>query len=373
MAAATRVILTRLGLRRFRNYASLTLDCAPGLNLLVGSNGQGKTNLLEAVHVLAFLRSFRTRQVQELVQWSQDVFDLDGTLAGPSGRNWTLQVRHGRERLLLVNGVAVARASEFINRFHCVAFIPEDIGLAKGPAAERRRFLDMLAGQLDARHLHHLHILAQALKNRNAALRQPQRFNRESRAPYDELIAEHGAAVADARARLVADLQARCSEPGRLLLEASLTLRYRPGFAWDPDREPDAGRARLAAALAGSLARDERERVTTLGPQRDDVDLELAGHPLSLYGSEGQCRAAALVLRLAAVECLRNGPDGDHGLVLLVDDVLGELDAYRRDGFWRRIRGEAQIFLTCTAVPPELHGEPRALVEVTAGTLRAAI
>jgi DNA replication and repair protein RecF len=372
MATAKRLTVERLGLRCFRNYAGADLVCGSGLNLIVGTNGQGKSNLLEALHLLAFLRSFRTRRVSELVTWGESGLELAATLcpdpAAPRGAH--LRLRHGAERELLVDGVPVARASEFINRFCCVPFLPEDLGLIKGPAAERRRFLDMLAGQLDRDYLRHLTVFVQALKNRNAMLRQPGRFQRNARAPYEQLLIRHGAAVAVARTLLVDALAQPYADASSALLGSPARLQYKPGFSWQPGADPQEAATRFAAALASCRQRDEREGQTTCGPQRDDLEVCLEGRPLAVFGSEGQCRAGALSLRLGSLALLRGQEIGRHGQVLLIDDVLGELDTCRRRAFWEQVRDAGQLFMTCTDVPPEVIGTPHDVVTVQAGTLQ---
>ncbi|MFA4944304.1 MAG: DNA replication and repair protein RecF [Lentisphaeria bacterium] len=376
------LVLQRLELERFRNHGQTHLEFAPGLNLFTGRNGQGKTNILEAIHYLAILRSFRARQLRELVQWGAEGFRLAAMLSPVADGLPPLRLAaaFGKERALAVNGAPIARGSEFIHRFLCVAFIPEDIALVRGPSADRRRFLDILVSQLDPTYLHHLHRFHVALKSRNSLLRSPHPGDRSSRQAWDRLLLETGAEVICRRQQLLPRLEKQ------LQLEAAsffrndpaapaMGLRYEPGTprlaaATAADRGGECPPAlvllRLEEALAANSGRDEREGMTTWGPQRDDLGLLLANRPLEAYGSEGQCRAMALLLRLAAAKLLH----GERkGLALLVDDVLGELDQTRRAAFWELLPADAQIFFTCTEPPPEAARRAARQFQVTAGTV----
>ncbi len=369
-------MLRQLVLGQFRNYEQAEVAFEPGLNVLLGPNGQGKTNILEAVHYLAFLRSFRTRQIRELIRFGADGFQVHGRFSRGAAGEDRLSVSFGQDRRLFLNRAPLEKASDFINHFFCVAFIPEDIELVKGPAAERRRFLDMLTGQLDRTHLHALHAYNHALKSRNALLRQFRRFDEASLDAYDRLLACHGTAVLLNRRTTVERLAACPGEGARRLVNGALDYGYLPGL---PKECPlSDGGSPAAAALEGAYMdmlvrnrpRDMRDGMTGWGPHRDDVEIRLDGRPLAAYGSEGQCRASSLWLRVAATRILQEtAPAVGTGLVLLVDDVLGELDGNRRAAFWEQISGATQILFTCTAVPPEAEPVSVRTLRVSAGSI----
>ncbi len=360
-------VIPRLELRSFRNYCRAEFTLAPGLNLLTGANGTGKTNVLEAIYYLAVLRSFRTRQIRDLVAWGAESFQIKADVRRPDFSAATLRLAagFGREREISLNSAPVGKGSEFIHQFLCTAFIPEDIELARGPSAERRRFLDILSSQLDGAYLHDLHQFAQALKSRNAMLRQPQRFGRRETGVFETILVRHGAAVMMRRRRTIRILRQRVLEDAPAFhgeMPPRLELAYDPGVvkAVRPGEEEEEQTlaARYETALMESLeanrARDEQERLTTWGPQRDDLALFISGKPLAAFGSEGQCRTFALLLRLSSARLLLEAAAGRRGVVLLIDDVLGELDAARRAAFWRLLPRQAQLFFACTAPPAEI-------------------
>ena len=370
--------LRRLVLEQFRNYSRAEIAFQPGMTVLLGPNGQGKTNILEAVHYLAFLRSFRTRQIRELVRFGADSFQLQASLdSGFSDRaGEELTVNFGRDRRLFRNRAPMEKASEFINQFFCVAFIPEDIELIRGPAAERRRFLDMLASQLDRSYLHDLHMYNHALKSRNSILKQYARFDEASITAYDQLLARHGAVVIQKRRETVELLTAATAgADSALLVNGEVAYEYLPGVPKETrlsnNFQISATKEAYLEMLAQNRQRDMRDRVTTWGPHRDDMVVRLNGHELAAYGSEGQCRASALWMRVAATRILRHHAQAPGtALVLLVDDVLGELDETRRAAFWEQLRGATQILFTCTAIPPSLANNVTQLLHVAAGEVR---
>ncbi len=341
--------LTRLELAGFRSYQHLDWRPRPGITLLAGCNGAGKTNLLEAVHYAALLRSFRTRNLQELRHWASPGFSLTATLGGTDGVR-QLRVVQQQERVLQVDSIPVTRASDFINHFLAVAFIPEDIGLVKGPGSERRRFLDILGSQLDGGYLRILSDYGQVLRQRNALLRQHARFGDHALEAFDQQLVTLGAAIIQRRLALVDDLQPELEASGRQFFTGG-TLLARYGTATGPEPAPDVLAARLLELLLKSRDREKRDGVTLVGPHRDDLLLTLDSRPLAAFGSEGQCRTTALTLRLASYRLLQRHAEQRRGLILLVDDVLGELDGTRRRTFLDLIRRCPQALITVTDTP----------------------
>jgi len=313
-----------------------------------------------------------------LIQSDADQFAVSGQVNG-SAVDHSMSVQYGQQRQLLQDGVSLDKASDFINSFLCVPLLPEDIDLAKGPASSRRRFLDMLIGQLDRSYLVALHLFLQTLKARNVILRSLSRYGNRSLDAFTAPLVEHGTRVLMARTSWVARLAPRVAALSREFLadKHQLRLEYRPGFPRESAlaRKEFRDETELAAGfqqlLRANTARDEREGMTLYGPQRDDVDLLLDEHPLIGFASEGQCRLTAVLLRLASLALLTEGkPAGAAGPVLLIDDVFGELDAAKRRSFWAGVVGVPQIFLTCTERPTELGDWPATLFHVQDGTLR---
>ncbi len=352
-------MLTRLEIRDFRCFGEAQLELSPGITVFEGANGQGKTSLLEAVFFLGLLRSFRTGDLRLLKRWKCPSFLLRGRL--DDGQE--IAVEQGAERRLRAAGQAVGRSSDFVRYLGPVALSPEDIRLAKGPAAERRQFLDILGSQLSAATLGALRDYDKALRQRNQLLRL-QAPDAQLR-PWEGLLARSGAAVMQARAAFFPDLRAAFLDAAAALFPAGtpLDLKLVPAVSAAPGGEEES----LILALEEARPRDRELGSTAAGPHRDELAILLQGRSLSSHGSEGQCRLAAIALRLAAAELLIS-PEAP-GPILLVDDVTGELDSQRRDVFLQRLSRFPQVFIACTECPAILRDGGARIVQVEGGRL----
>ena len=356
--------LARLRLRDFRNYARLDAGFAPGFHVLLGPNAQGKTNLLEAIYLMATLRSFRGVGGAQMIRHGQPGYFVGGTVGGAAEREIKIYWS-ARERNLSLDGQAVRRLTDYLGALRAVVFCTEDLQLVKGAARIRRRFLDLLLAQTHPAYLPLLQRYARALRSRNALLKQrspesPQldSFSRELVAAGDEII------------RLRHELTPRLSPLARLAYRRiardaeELRLEYQPSVKHD-----------FAVELAQSRGRELSYRSTLVGPHRDELDLRLNDQSAAQFGSEGQKRTLAIALKMAQAEYL----SGLHGVppVLLLDDVMGELDRQRRGGLLplleRAHHARGQVFMTCTEEnwPHEL-GRDLQRWEVRGGQLRPA-
>lgn len=355
------VHLAHLRLRDFRNYWRLDADFSPGFHLLLGDNAQGKTNILEAIYLLATLRSFRGVGGSQMVRHGAKGYFVGGTVVGRTSAEvkayWS-----AKERKLSLNGTPVKRLADYLGTLRAVVFCTEDLQLVKGAASIRRRFLDLLLAQTQPGYLPLLLRYTQALRNRNALLKHPK--------PDDDQLAGFSAQLVDLGTQL---MDARRTVVPKIFPLARLAFRR---IASDADElrldYAPAVKADFAVALANSRARERVYRTTLVGPHRDDIALHVNDQPAAQFTSEGQKRTLALALKMAQAEYL----SGLHGSppVLLLDDVMGELDARRRAGFLPLLnqahRAGGQVFMTCTEEnwPREL-GRDLVRWEVKAGTL----
>jgi DNA replication and repair protein RecF len=361
-------ILARLSLQNFRNYERLDFELNPGVTVLVGDNGQGKSNFLEAVYFLAVLRSFRCQQLSSLYRWGTDCFVVRGVLQGEDGREVSLAVQYDRKRQLRVAGQPVARASEFIGNLFTVAFVPEDIELLKGAAGTRRRFLDVTLCQMYPQYLTLLQEYAKAHKSRNALLRH-NTIDRQALTAFDRVMAERGASIIGHRHRFFEELDNH-QEPiaGAYCGGWPLHLNYRPSVGSNANATVEELTGQLMEALLESLPRDQQRGQTHVGPHRDDYLFMLDDKSLHLFGSEGQCRTAALICKLATAHllCARKSSES---VVLLVDDVIGELDSRHREAFFSLLTQGAQTLFACTDPGLVANFESPACYRVSGGTV----
>jgi DNA replication and repair protein RecF len=334
------VRLQRLVARGFRNLADL--DCelpAEGLALL-GANGQGKTNLLEAIAYPVLFRSFRGAADQDVACAGREGFHVGVTAAGDCQVNVSATwAGTGRRKRIAVDGEEPGRLAEAIGRWVAVAFLPEDVALGGGPAAERRRYLDRLLSLASRSYLAALTRYRAALAQRNAALRQ----GRDTLVRlFDAPLAEAGAPVIRARLAWAEEASERFrAELAGLGERDSLCLRYR-------GRPELAEEAAWPAMLESAAPRDQARAMTTVGPHRDDLAIEVGGRPLRAVGSTGQHRTAAVALKLLELGSVAEARGSEPALLL--DDVFAELDRERQARLARRLTSGAprQIFVTAS-------------------------
>ena len=348
-------MLNEISITNFRNFDSLHVQLDGHANMLVGYNGQGKTNFLEAVYYLAILRSFRTSQMTDLRQWKRDFFRLECVCKRHDLPEVRLCVHYGSERKLLINGNNVYRTSEYVNNFICVTFIPQDKELVRGPEMLRRRFLDIAISQLSPTYLKNLQGYMAALKSRNAMLKDQFKYNRATITAYDQVLVQKGVAVEMARRTFVEQLNEALARKAELLVDGSHTMsvKYLLGIGsllQSTDDDEAVLGEKFHESLKKHYDRDCREGYTHCGPHRSEMTCMLDKTLLSRYGSEGECRITSLALKFACLEILKNAMSADD-ITLLVDDVVGELDSSRQDNFYRELMNAGQIILAGTFLP----------------------
>jgi len=343
--------IDRLTLRSWRNYGALETDFVPGVNLLVGDNAQGKTNLLEAVTYLSTGRSYRTRREQELIRLGDEFAELSADVSAcDRERNLRAVLFAGRRpRQLWLNGVKQRTAADFAGVLTTVLFCPEDLMTLRAGASARRRLMDNALCQLRPGYASALAEYGRLLEQKSRILRD--RYENPALLDvlpeYGQRMARFGAVLIAYRARYLEKLAGLTAgfhsefSGGR----ESLELRYQTvSTVTDPSAPAGTLEEQLLAHLE-SHARAELESGQCLsGPHRDDFDVLLGGMSLRSFGSQGQTRTAAVSLKLAEREIFR-GDTGEEP-VLLLDDVLSELDAGRQDFILNKIMS-GQVFITC--------------------------
>jgi len=333
------VHVARLKLRDFRNYGRLDAELAPGFHVLLGYNAQGKTNILEALYLLATLRSFRGVGGAQMVRHGAKGYFVGATIVASGNHEvrayWSL-----RERKLTLDDRPIRRLSDYLGVLRSVVFCTEDLQLVKGPGRGRRRFLDLILSQTEPGYLATLLRYTHAVRSRNAVLRQAL--------PDEDVLAGFTAEMVAHGERLMASRTALLPILAPLVAEAHVQVsrgRDEIGVTYHP-----AVRGDLAVELAKARPRERAMRMTVTGPHRDDLVLRLNGQPAASHASEGQKRTLAIALKMAQARHLGSV----HGVqpVLLIDDVMGELDASRRSGLLPLLhgvqRGGGQVFMTCT-------------------------
>jgi DNA replication and repair protein RecF len=354
------VFLRRIGFSNFRNYFELDLEPSTGLNVFVGANAQGKSNLLEGIAMLGTGKSFRTARDADAVRAGSDRGVLSGEAAARSGNvNLACTIERGARgtrKSYTVNASPV-RYANYLGRIRVVTFVPADLRLAAGTPSARRAFLNIALAQTEPRYYFELARYRKALQQKNAVLRGSVESDPDLLDVYERTLLAAGTEIMLARARLIDELaRSAAAAHARFALDELLEVRYDPNVAFEaPTAEAiaTAFEARMRHAAEAERAR----KAALVGPHRDDVSLSLDGTSLAAYGSQGQQRTAVLALKVAEYAVMRER--SNEAPLLLLDDVLSELDESRASAFLGEIGEYEQAFVTATHLPAGLSAAAR--------------
>jgi len=341
------MIVNTLQVSNFRNISSLHMEFCRGVNVFYGSNGSGKTNLLEAIFTLCLGRSQRGAADSVLVQEGQETYRLEGAVQN-SNRAACVAVAYQRgwRKKITIDSVAI-KAAELYEQFCAVACGPEDSDILSGSPGARRLFLDIYLSQLSQRYMSNLTDYQKALAQKNAALKQEM-----DSSLFDPLLVSAGARIIDARKRFLGDLAAVASRHYE-----TISGRETLGILYVP-KVSGAMEANGVEETAGAFQRDlemqrrkeEIVKTALVGPHRDDISFTVGGLPARTHGSQGQWRTAAVALKLAVYKLLKTRRESPP--VLLLDEIFAELDARRSRQLMDLFGGADQLFLTTASEPP---------------------
>lgn len=332
----------RVELVDFRNYSRETIDLSEGFNVIAGPNAQGKTNFLEALYLLATTRLLRGKKDAEAIREGAEratvsaiQFETDTELG--------FLLERGVKKKALLNGLALPRASDLIGRLRCVCVSAVDMEIVRGDPSQRRLFLDLELSALSSAYLRHLTLYKRAMEQRNALLRDSrERFHPpEAFEIWEDQIAQNGAEIRNARRAFAEELTPFSESVHREMGSGeSLKLEYRI-------QDEALTYEGMLAGLAQNRSVDVARGSTSLGPHRDDLDIQVDGKEARLFGSQGQQRTAVIALKMATLSLIRDR----EGIppMLLLDDILSDLDETRRAMLVEIVLSRAgQAVLTCT-------------------------
>ncbi len=354
MNLAPRVTLRSLALRDFRNLATLDLEFPAEGVVVIGDNGQGKSNLLEAVYYLHLLRSVRGARDADVARFGAPGFFVRAHTSSPRNSEITAGFeRASRKKRVRLDGVEPARLSDALGALPCVLFSPADVDLVAGAPSARRRYLDIMLALSSRAYLFALQRYRHALSQRNAALRAAFRSGADAEARiavWEAPLAEHGAVLWRERAQWASRVASRFEDVCRAIGERTdVSMRHASSLS-PADDTLESITAAIASGLQARRAHDLRRGLTHTGPHRDDLSLLLGGRELRTFGSAGQQRTAAIALRLLEAETLRERLG--VAPMLLLDDPFAELDV-RRSARILDLLGEDSMAQTILTVPRE--------------------
>ncbi|MDD5921700.1 MAG: DNA replication/repair protein RecF [Eubacteriales bacterium] len=363
------MVIEKIELHNFRNYEDLTLAFDPKVNLITGSNAQGKTNLIEGIFLSSMGRSFRTNKEDSLIRFGQDMARVTVWAKKELVRTKVeIVIRKNSKKYIRKDGTAVPKLSELMRNIIIVAFSPEDLRIVKDEPEKRRKFIDRELAQIKPAYYRCLSDYRKALLQRNVYLKQ-QNPDPTLLSVWDEQLIREGAKMIAYRKEFIDRIGAYSRKIHEKITngQEELTLKYLPNVEWAEQEEKISDH--LRKALEAHRETDFRMRTTYAGPHKDDMAFYINGIDARKYGSQGQQRTCALSLKLADLDVIRE-ETGEEG-ILLLDDVMSELDQGRREYLVRALERN-QIFITATDVDKEvLNAYPAARVfAVREGTVR---
>jgi DNA replication and repair protein RecF len=353
-------------LKNFRNYAHLEICLGERFNVVAGPNGQGKTNLLEALHLASTTRLLRGQKEVEAIREGEETSEVTVELA-PARTQVSFRLERGVRKRVLLNGMKLPRASDVLGRLACVCISTEDMEVVRGEPANRRMFLDLELSARSAAYLRHFTVYRRALEQRNALIKQARESHvgPELWEVWEEQLAEHGTAIRTHRREFVDLVRNELPE-----IHRNIGGGERADLETSTKEDPRERRTSLAI-LAESRAQDIARGSTGFGPHRDDLEFLVDSKSARLFASQGQQRTFVIALKLATLQLgkrlLGAAP------LLLLDDIFSDLDSTRRTALVEIVLDIAgQTVLTCTE--PDAAG-PRILDQadvflVSSGTIR---
>lgn len=343
--------LSELTLRQFRNYKHCECQFQHGIHLLIGNNAQGKTNLLEAIHVLALAKSHRTNKDKEMIGWNEEFGIIKGRI-NKKKRSIPLEIQiSGAGKKAKVNHLEQRRLSDYIGVLNIVMFAPEDLDLVKGTPQHRRKFLDMEIGQVSRTYVYHLSQYQHILSQRNALLKdwENRKSNETMIDVFTDQIIEQAIKIVKKRFKFVRDLQ-KWAHPVHLDISRnteSLVIQYQSTLTFTQQMTDDEMKKEYVDHFSQIREKEVRRGTTLIGPHRDDLLFIVNDKPIQIYGSQGQQRTTALSIKLAEIDFIQEQTKDTP--LLLLDDVLSELDDHRRSHLLQAIQGKVQTFVTNTS------------------------
>ncbi len=368
------MICNKISVENFRNATGSVTFCE-GVNILLGNNAQGKTNLLEAVWLASSARSFRATKEEQLIRFGAEFATLSVDFTDTRRQNITMKYQRGRRHAYEINKNKVTRLSDFVGRFRCVLFCPEHLSLIKGAPAIRREFLDAAISQLRPMYVIALDKYERILKQRNNLLKTAL----EDRTTYDltidqwnEQLAHEAAILSRFRASYVAQLE-QCVKESFLEMSRVTgrenevpTVRYEGSAGLESYDDLNVTKETYLRLLRQYAEREIYAGTTLVGAHKDDFEIELSGNSARMFASQGQQRSLALALKLAEGEIIKK-ECGEYP-VFLLDDVLSELDNARRAYLIEEIRDKQVIMTTCE-IDPALYPHAK-IIRVENGSYR---
>ncbi|PLS15797.1 DNA replication/repair protein RecF [Bacillus sp. M6-12] len=340
-------------LKNYRNYQDLEVFFENKVNVILGENAQGKTNVMESIYVLALAKSHRTSNDKDLIRWDEEYAKIEGRV---KKRNSSVPLEltiSKKGKKAKFNHIEQRKLSQYVGNMNVVMFAPEDLHLVKGSPQVRRRFIDMEIGQVSPVYLHDMSQYHKILQQRNHLLKLLQTRKQSDTTMLDVLTEQligYAVKIVEKRFQFLGLLQ-DWAEPIHAGISRgleTLKIEYKPSLDVSECMEMSKMEDIFLEKFVKVRNREIERGVTLIGPHRDDLTFFVNGRDVQTFGSQGQQRTTALSLKLAEIELI-HAEIGEYP-ILLLDDVLSELDDYRQSHLLNTIQGKVQTFVTTTSV-----------------------
>lgn len=341
--------LKKIELNHYRNYKKQSVHFSDKINIFLGENAQGKTNLMESIHVLSLTKSHRQIKDKELIEWGQDFAKIKGFIQKKERDIELSLIIHKSGKKAIIGHSEQPKLSQYIGQLNVVLFAPEDLYLIKGAPSIRRRFLDMEIGQINAIYLFHLTQYQKILKQRNNYLKSSK-----IDVVYLDILTEqlitHGAILLNFRIQFLKEIEKLATKVTHILSQNkdALTIKYDTQIDYSDSDNVDSLVDKYTTLFMTNKQREIDQKMTLFGPHRDDILFFINDKNVQIYGSQGQQRTVVLSLKLAEIDVVAQ-EIGEYP-VLLLDDVLSELDDNRQTFLLKAIENKVQTFITTTNI-----------------------
>lgn len=331
--------IKNINLNKFRNYDEQKIELQEGINIFVGDNAQGKTNILEAIFLCAIGKSFRAKKEKELIKIGEDNSLIEIEYE-KSDRNGKIKIQINDKKNIFVNDIKQNKLSDILGNINIVMFSPDDIEILKSGPAKRRRFLNILISQLRPKYVYCLNMYLKTLEQRNSYLRQIKLENKskEILEIWDEKLAEYANQIFYYRNEFIEKIKNKINKIHNEITDNKEEIKIK--YITDCENKE-----KYLKELKKTVNQDIQKGYTTKGIHRDDFYIFINGKQVNIYGSQGQNRTVILSLKLSELEIIYD-EIGEYP-ILLLDDFMSELDNKRRENLLKSI-SNTQIIITCT-------------------------
>ncbi len=333
------MLITELELENFRNYEKQKIKFNNNINIFYGDNAQGKTNIIESIFISAFGKSFRTSKEKELIKYNEKFLNINIKYQNRD-REGNIKIQIADKKSILVNGIKVKKLSDLLGNINIVLFTPDDINILKNGPAQRRRFLDMMIGQIRPNYVYNLNVYLKILEQRNNYLKQlrDNNVNYELLDIWDEKLANYAHKICLYRLEFINKIKEKINKIHSNITENKEEIKIE--YLTDCTDEKE-----LLKLIKDRRKLDIIKGFSTKGVHRDDFNIYINDNLVNVFGSQGQHRTAVLSLKMCELEIIRE--EIGESPILLLDDFMSELDAKRRKNFLNNIE-DTQVIITCT-------------------------